>query len=69
MYAAPEGVDAEHPDSAGSIAVLTQERTGLKVMPATAAVIAVSVAMTVGAGLWAGPLLDFAKRATIFFPS
>jgi len=69
MYAAPEGVDAEHRDSAGSIAVLTQERTGLKVMPATAAVIAVSVAMTVGAGLWAGPLLDFAKRATIFFPS
>ncbi|HEV8114691.1 MAG TPA: NADH-quinone oxidoreductase subunit N [Acidimicrobiales bacterium] len=69
MYAAPEGVDAEHPDSAGGVAVLTQERTGLKVMPATAAVIAVSVAMTVGAGLWAGPLLDFAKRATIFFPS
>ena len=68
MYAAPEGVDAEHPDSAGSVAVLTQARTGLKVMPATAAVIAVSVAMTVGAGLWAGPLLDFAKRATIFFP-
>jgi hypothetical protein len=27
----------------------------------------VSVAMTIGAGLWAGPLLDFAKRATILF--
>ena len=67
MYAAPEGLDEEHPEGEGAVAILTRGRTGLRVMPATAATIAVSVAMTVGAGLWAGPLLDFAERATIFF--
>jgi len=73
MYAAPEGADDGHAEPAGgsgdegAVAVLTPGRTALRVMPATAATIVVSVAMTIGAGLWAGPLLDFAERATIFF--
>jgi len=73
MYAAPPGADTEGGDGAGhqeqqrGVTVLTRERTAIRIMPATAATIAVSVAMTLGAGLWAGPLLDFAKRATILF--
>jgi len=72
MYAAPEAEEdpAEDPQPTGgdgAVAVLAQPRPAIRVMPATAATIAVSVAMTIGAGLWAGPLLDFAKRATIFF--
>jgi len=73
MYAAPDGADDGHREPAGAsgedggVAVLAPGRTAIRIMPATAATIAVSVAMTIGAGLWAGPLLDFAKRATIFF--
>jgi NADH-quinone oxidoreductase subunit N len=68
MWAPPAaaGDEATEPSS-GGVAVLAPERTAIRVMPATAATIAVSVAMTVGAGLWAGPLLDFARRATILF--
>jgi len=70
MFAAPAAADIEGespaaPGGDGAVAVLTRERSAIRIMPATAATIAVSVAMTVGAGLWAGPLLDFAKRATI----
>jgi NADH-quinone oxidoreductase subunit N len=67
MFSPRSGADDE-PSSGGDsgVAVLTRERAAIRVMPATAATIAVSVAMTLGAGLWAGPLLDFAKRATIF---
>jgi len=73
MYAAPDDADDGHQELAGGsggdggLAVLAPVRTAIRVMPATAATIVVSVAMTIGAGLWAGPLLDFAKRATIFF--
>jgi len=70
MYAAPEldgTVNEATTDGGGGVAVLTRERTVIRILPATAATIVVSVTMTVGAGLWAGPLLDFAKRATIFF--
>jgi NADH-quinone oxidoreductase subunit N len=66
MYSAPAGTDEEAGDG-GGVAVLTRDRTAIRVMPATAATIIVSVAMTIGAGLWAGPLLDFAERATILF--
>ena len=66
MYSAPEGVGEEQGEGAG-VGVLTRDRTAVRVMPATAATIIVSVAMTIGAGLWAAPLLDFAERSTIFF--
>jgi NADH-quinone oxidoreductase subunit N len=65
MYSAPgdtAGKAKEEEDDGGGVGVLTRERTAIRVMPATAATIIVSVAMTVGAGLWAGPLLDFAER-------
>ena len=67
MYTAPEGVDEEHAGAGGSVAVLSRERTVLRVRPATAATIATSVAVTVGAGLWAGPLLDLAQRTASSF--
>jgi len=73
MYSAPDDGEAATADGEatsgadGGVAVLARDRTAIRVMPATAATIAVSVAMTLGAGLWAGPLLDFAKRATILF--
>ncbi len=62
----PAGADDDEAEG-GGVAVLTRERRAIRIMPATAATIAVSVAMTLGAGLWAGPLLNFAERATIFF--
>jgi len=70
MYAAPgpePAADDEPSGEEGGVAVRTRETTAIRVMPATAATIIVSVTMTIGAGLWAGPLLDFAKRAQIFF--
>ncbi len=67
MFAPRADASDEGPSgSDGGVAVLTRERAAIRVMPGTAATIAVSVAMTLGAGLWAGPLLDFAKRATVF---
>ena len=69
MYSAPAGADGAEGSSGqdSGVAVLTRDRPAIRIMPATGATIAVSVAMTIGAGLWAGPLLDFAKRATILF--
>lgn len=71
MYAAPaaevEAVAEADAVSEADAGDYVAEPTTLRIMPATAATIAVSVAMTVGGALWAGPLLDFAKRATILF--
>jgi NADH-quinone oxidoreductase subunit N len=63
MFQAPEAVDEEHPEEAGGVAVLTRQRTGLRVPVATGAVITVSFVLTIGLGLWAGPLVDFATRS------
>ena len=70
MFAPPAdaaGADGEaaSPGSSGGVAVLARPRSTIRVMPATGVTIALSVAMTVGAGLWAGPLLNFADRARL----
>jgi NADH-quinone oxidoreductase subunit N len=62
MFEAPEGVDEEHLSEAGTVAVLTRERTALAVPVGTRIALSISLLMTIGAGLWAGPLLDFAAR-------
>jgi NADH-quinone oxidoreductase subunit N len=66
MFAPSAEAGADEAEGSGGVSVLTRQRTAIRVMPATAATIAVSVAMTVGAGLWAGPLLNFADRAGLF---
>jgi NADH-quinone oxidoreductase subunit N len=62
MFQSPEGVDDEHLDEPGTVAVLVRERTALAVPAGTAIAISISLLVTIGAGLWAGPLLDFAAR-------
>jgi NADH-quinone oxidoreductase subunit N len=62
MFQPPEGVDEEHLSEPGTVAVLTRERAALVVPVGTKIAISISLLMTIGAGLWAGPLLDFAAR-------
>ena len=62
MFHAPEGMDDEHLDDAGTVAVLVRERTALAVPVGTGIALALSLTMTIGAGLWAGPLLNFAAH-------
>ena len=63
MFQPPEGADDEHGGDGGSVAVLAARRTELAIPVGTGIALAVSLLMTIGAGLWAGPLLDFAARA------
>jgi NADH-quinone oxidoreductase subunit N len=70
MFADPAGEGSAGGDEGGSgggVGVLTRRDTTLRIPLATAFVIFVCAAVTVGAGLWAGPLIDLAHRAILFF--
>ena len=67
MYQAPSDHDegAEPTATGGAVAVMAPTRVGI---PASAAaVIGVSVVFTVALGIYPGPLLHFAERATLLF--
>ncbi len=57
----------EHPQIGGGVATLTRAAADLRVPVGTGIALTISVAMTIGGGLWAGPMLDFAHRAFPLF--
>jgi NADH-quinone oxidoreductase subunit N len=66
MYQAPPAAE-EHPvgGNGGGVAVLARTRVGIPV--SAAAVIGVAVVFTVAFGIYPGPIVHFAERATLLF--
>jgi NADH-quinone oxidoreductase subunit N len=65
----PIAEEDEEAEGGGAVAlaVRAKAKAELEVPVGTAIVVGFSVLVTIGAGLWAGPLLDWAERATLLF--